>query len=265
MTQARRKAALAGLAALVVAAQTLNLPKQEALDHWRQEPPLVLQRDLHHVQGIDVEGNYLWVSSVDAKAGKGYLTKLDLATGRLLAQVEVQEGAHIHPGGITLDGDSLWIPVAEYDRDGPTSVQRRDKQTLALESSFDVKDHIGCIAAAEGFLVGGSWSSRTIYSWSKDGRERFRRANPHPTAWQDLKMDGELLIGSGDLSNGRGVVEWVSLPSLELVRRIDAGRTERGVPFTHEGMTWRGGVLFLLPEDAPSRLFRFTPPQTHTR
>ena len=46
----------------------------------------LVEPDLHHVQGIDIEGETLWVSSVDAKAGKGYLSKIALRSGRLLAQ-----------------------------------------------------------------------------------------------------------------------------------------------------------------------------------
>jgi hypothetical protein len=32
------------------------------------------------------------------------------------------------------------------------------------------------------------------------------------------------------------------------------------VSYTHEGMAIRDGVLYLLPEDEPSRLFRFKLP-----
>ncbi|MBL8233958.1 MAG: hypothetical protein JNL98_36015, partial [Bryobacterales bacterium] len=120
--------------------------EDQKLSDWKAGAVVTLRTDVHHVQGIDIEGRTLWVSSVDAKAKKGYLSKFSLPDGALLAQVEVQEGARIHPGGVALDGGSIWIPVAEYDRDGPTSVQRRNKRTLALESSFEVPDHIGCIA-----------------------------------------------------------------------------------------------------------------------
>lgn len=231
----------------------------ETLDAWRLHSTTTLQADLHHVQGIDIKGNRLWVSSVDARAGKGYLSLLDRRSGKLLAQVEVQQGKRIHPGGLTLDGDSVWIPVAEYDRDGPTNIERRNKQTLAWEASFEVNDHIGCIAAGRDFLIGGSWGSRTIYRWSKDGQQQDRRTNLQPTEYQDLKMDGALLMGSGNRSRTAGSIEWLDPVSLALRRRIATGVTDRKLPFTHEGMTYRRGVLYLLPEDAPSRLFEFHP------
>ena len=229
----------------------------ERIESWRELEIIAIPPDLHHVQGIDIEGNTLWVSSVDANAGKGFLSKIEIPSGRLLAQVEVQQGKRIHPGGITLDGDSIWIPVAEYDRDGPTSIERRNKNTLALESSFEVNDHIGCIAAGKTFLIGGSWSSRTLYQWTKSGQQLLRAPNPITTSWQDLKMDGSLLIGSGQITREQGAVEWVTIPDFKLVRRVSTGATDRNLSYAHEGMTYRNGKLYFLPEDTPSRLFTF--------
>ena len=124
------------------------------------------------MRGIDVERGVLWVSSVDAATRVGYLSRLALPSGRLLNQVQVQDGQRFHPGGLTLDGDSIWVPVAEYDRDGPTTIERRDKRTLALISRFAVNDHIGCLAAGKDGLVGGNWDGR-LYLLPEDGRSRL--------------------------------------------------------------------------------------------
>lgn len=240
----------------------------EPLSQWAQESVVTLGADLHHVQGIDLEDGNLWVSSVDAKANKGHLSLLDARTGKLLKQVEVQEGRRIHAGGLQLDGDSVWLPVAEYDRDGPTTVQRRNKNTLKLESEFEVDDHIGCVAVGANRLMGGNWDSRIVYTWSKDGRELARKPSPSGANFQELKLDGALLIGSGNLSREAGAIEWWDPKEWNIVRRITTGKTDRGVPFTHEGMTWHRGRLYLLPEDAPSRLFVFVPskrPQRSTK
>ena len=216
-----------------------------------------LQATLHHVQGIDTDGDYLWVSSVWKAEKKGFLTKFELATGKLIAQVEVQDGAKIHPGGIALHNGSIWIPVAEYDRDGPTSMQRRDSRTLALLSSFNVNDHIGCVAAAKDGLVGGNWDSRTLYRWTYAGVETGRTANPRANAYQDLKFVDGRLVGSGlDAAQRAGGIEWLDPANgYALVRRLDAGATDRGLALTNEGMTIHKGKLYLLPEDDPSRLF----------
>ena len=228
------------------------------LDGWKALPIIELLADLHHVQGIDVERGLLWVSSVDAPARVGYLSRFDLRTGRLLNQVRVEEGQRFHPGGLTLDGDSIWVPVAEYDRDGPTSIQRRDKRTLALRTSFTVNDHIGCIAAGKDGLVGGNWDSRILYRWSREGREISRTPNPGTTSYQDLKIVDGLLLGSGNQSKTEGAVEWLDPKDYLVKKRVMAGQTSRGVTYTHEGMTYREGRLYLLPEDGRSRLFVFS-------
>jgi hypothetical protein len=225
--------------------------------NWKQTAVLPLKGTLHHVQGIDVDGDKLWVSSVDRRSGKGWLTRFALPAGNLEAQVEVQQGKRIHPGGIALDGQWVWVPVAEYDRDGPTSIERRDRDTLALMASFEVQDHIGCIAAEKGGLIGGNWDSRILYRWSREGKEQSRTPNPTRTAYQDIKRVGEWLLASGNTSREAGAIEFLDPKTLAVGRRITAGKTDRGVSFTNEGMTMRGGRLYLLPEDDPSRLFVF--------
>jgi hypothetical protein len=249
-----KSAVLVSVCALL--AQTVP---DEALERWQALSPVPLHAALHHVQGIDVEEGVVWVSSVDAKTRKGYLSRFEAATGRLLKQVEVQEGDRFHPGGISLDGDSIWVPVAEYRRDSSAMIQRRDKRTLELRGQFAVADHVGCLAAGADTLVGGTWESRIFYTWSKDGRQLAKRPNPRTTSYQDLKIDGTRLVASGTASKDQGAVEWLRLDDLGLVRRVVAGKTDRGVRLMQEGMTWRGGRLYLLPEDDPARLFEFRP------
>jgi hypothetical protein len=137
-------------------------------------------------------------------------------------------------------------------------VQRRSRRTLQLESEFEVQDHIGALAITPEGLLGANWDGRDFYVWNRQGRQLRKFTNPHPVAIQDIKLvEGQLVIG-GLLMEGRSrVIDWLEWPSLKLVRRISAGKTDRGVSFTNEGMTIRDGKLWLLPEDAPSRLFGF--------
>jgi hypothetical protein len=102
---------------------------------------------MDHVQGIDVEGDRLWVSWVDRTNKTGHVGEFELSSGKLLRSVEVHKGDRYHPGGIALEGDSLWLPVAEYKPNSSSFIQRRNKHTLALEAEFEVADHIGCVAA----------------------------------------------------------------------------------------------------------------------
>ena len=62
-------------------------------------------------------------------------------------------------------------------------------------------------------------------------------------------------MGGGVRSREEGAIDWLDPATLTLARRITAGRTGRGVLYTNEGMAIRGGKLYLLPEDGPSRLF----------
>ena len=216
---------------------------------------IVLQGPLHHVQGIDVEAEFVWVSSVDRVQKKGFLYRLNRHTGKLINMVEVQDGDKFHPGGITLDGENLWVPVAEYRRNSTSVIQLRDKRTLRLLRQFEVSDHIGCIAASKNRLYGGNWDTLEIYEWDKKGKQTSKRSNPTGTRFQDLKLIEDRLIGGGLRGKGQGAVDYLNPKSLELMRRIEVQTTDRGTVFTNEGMTMRGGRYYLLPEDDPSRLF----------
>jgi hypothetical protein len=218
-----------------------------------------LKGTTHHVQGIDLdaEGTRLWVTSVDRAAKKGYLHEFSLPSGELRRTVEVGVGERFHPGGIALDGESLWIPVAEYRRDSSATIQRRNARTLELEGQFEVADHIGCVAAGAEGLIGGNWDSRIFYVWDRSGKLLRKVENPTPNGYQDLKFAGGQLVGGGLLPGKVGAIDWMEWPSLKLVKRMEAGKTSRDVPFTNEGMAVRGDRLWLLPEDGPSRLFEF--------
>jgi beta-lactamase class A len=220
------------------------------------EKVIELHAEMDHPQGIEVEGDRLWVTWVDRKNKAGYLGEFDLSSGKLLRSVPIHKGERYHPGGVAGDGGSLWLPVAEYKPNSSSMIQRRGKKTLELESEFEVPDHIGCVAAAEGVVYGGNWDSRQIYSWDRAGHLLAKRDNPTGNSFQDLKAAGGKLVGSGLRADG-GAIDWLDPRELRLAKRILAGKTNRGVTLTQEGMAISGGRLYLLPEDSPSRLFVF--------
>jgi len=210
---------------------------------------LLLQGETHHVQGVVVDDARVWVTSVDRTTRKGFLYEYDRATGQRLRELEIQNGAAYHPGGFDTDDTSLWIPVAEYKPIGRTVIQRRSKDTLAVISSFEVEDHIGCLTIHAGGLIGGNWDARKIYEWGLDGKQIRVRANPNAARYQELKYRYGALIGSGP-----GMVQWLDPETLQPLQQLPLGATDRGVPLTQEGMDARDGKLYLLPEDGPSRL-----------
>lgn len=219
-----------------------------------------LEGDTHHVQGIAVDEGRLFVTSVDRAARKGFLSEYDLTSGRLLRCIEIQQGDLFHPGGFDVDDTSLWIPVAEYRPNSRAVIQRRSRQTLQLLSSFPIPDHIGALAVAESTLTLANWDSRAFYTCSFDGKILQKRPNPNPTSYQDIKFRYGTLIASGLYPKPRkgGAVEWLDPETLTPLQSIPFGLTDRGTAFTHEGMDLRDNLLYLLPEDSPSRLFVFS-------
>lgn len=223
------------------------------------EKIMPLEGNTHHVQGILVDGSSLYLTAVDRENRKGYLFEYSIATGKQLRSVEIQEGERFHPGGFDANATSFWIPVAEYRRNSSAVIQKRNRKTLALESSFVVKDHIGCVAVAKNQLYAGNWDARQVYEFTFDGREIRRRDNPSQVRFQDMKFRKSRLIGSG-LTAGPGVVEFLHPDTLASLFRLEFGKTDRGVVYTHEGMDFDGERLYFVSEDAPSRLFIFRIP-----
>ncbi len=223
---------------------------------------IALEGDTHHVQGIVVDGpNRLWVTSVDRPSRKGFLFEYELHSGKRLRAIEIQDGDRYHPGGLDATEDSLWIPVAEYRRTSSAVIQKRNKKTLALEATFNVNDHIGCIAVAKGRLYGGNWDSRQIYEWTFDGRQLAKRDRTSQVSYQDIKYRARTIVASGLRTNGTGAVDFLDPKNLKIKRTLDFAKTDRDVLYTHEGMDLRNGLIYFLPEDAPSRLFVFRLPK----
>ena len=214
-----------------------------------------LQAELGHVQGIATDGRRLWVTDVHRDTKTGTLSLFTLTSGDHLRTQEIQEGERYHPGGIVLDAVSIWVPVAEYTRQGKSNILRLDKDDFHLLSRFSVDDHIGCLALDGDRLIGGNWDSRIFYWWDLAGHELDHKSNPSLNRCQEIQIDRDFLVGSGLVGQGEGVIEWMDTKSLNVVRRLHCGKTDRGNEYTREGMTLFDGKLYLLPEDGHSRLF----------
>jgi hypothetical protein len=235
----------------------LGFSQADLIPGWNLSRTMELKGATHHVQGIDFDAHTLWVTSVDRERRKGFLQKFSMDSGALLQTMEVQEDERYHPGGVAADGNSLWLPVAEYRAHSSSVIQRRDRNTLKLMFQFPVSDHIGCVAVTPEYLIGGNWDSETFYLWDHTGK--LIRTIPSGTrnAYQDLKFEPPYLVASGRLADGTGAIDWLSLPSFALSQRTTAGKTDREASLTREGMAIRKDQLLLLPEDEPSRLFVF--------
>jgi hypothetical protein len=226
---------------------------------------LPLEGELFHVQGLDVAGRHIWVTSVDLANQKGYLHQFDRATGRLLRRLDVTDGARFHPGGISVSGGSIWVPVAEMKPDSSTTLLEIDAATLAVRRKIQVADHLGCVAASGQRLVAGNWNSRLLYVFdlASTAPPRVVRS-PSSTQYQDMKfVDGQLVAG-GSRTLWSGTVDWIDVASMQITRRLRTGPVGvarplgRGGAYSGEGMAVEGRDLYFLAEDGPSRVHRFT-------
>lgn len=246
---------------LVLATLAFSCTAQNAPEALTPVRILELRSKTAHVQGIDTDGVHLWLTSVDKTTRKGYLEEFAVADGRLERKVELQDGDRFHPGGISADMDSIWLPVAEYRAASAAVIQRRNKTTLALESQFRVPDHIGCVAVTPQLVIGGNWDSREFYIWDHQGKLIRKVASTSGNSYQDIKVRDGQLVASGLLSGRRAAVDWLDASSMTLIHRLLLGNTDRSEPLTREGMTMFENRLWLLPEDGDSRLFVFDLPK----
>lgn len=225
---------------------------------------LQLDGELFHVQGLELERTRIWVTSVDEANRKAYLHEFDRRSGKALRRLELTDGARYHPGGISLSGRSIWVPVAEYRARSSAILVEVDADSLKVRRRIPVADHLGFVAASGRTLVAGNWDGRLLYVFdlSKSAPPRVV-PNPSTTRHQDMKFVGNQLVAGGAITPWSGAVDWIDWPSMKVTRTLRAGAIGpirpigRGGPYTGEGMAIEGRDLYLVPEDGPSRMFHF--------
>jgi hypothetical protein len=206
----------------------------------------------YHVQGLAVTSDAYYVTSVDREAEQGWLFQVDRDSLSVQTKKELTKGALIHPGGIQMDGNYLWIPNAEYDEDGPTEILQLDPKTLEKVGSFSVDDHIGLVASdGSDRLYGANWDSLNFYVWDWDGNLIEKVDGPTRVKYQDCEFFDPLLICGGQKSRKRGAIDFIDPETWTRVDGIAVGETGVGHSLAHEGLSLLGETVYLLPEDAP--------------
>ena len=197
--------------------------------------------------------DFYFITSVDKDSGRGRLFKVDRNTLFLIEEKELTKGALIHPGGIEMDETYLWIPNAEYDRDGPSEILAIDPHSLEVLITFSVDDHISLIASnGTNRLYGTNWDTVNFYVWDWDGNLIEIVANPTDMAYQDCEFSDPYLICGGTKNGGDfGAIDYIDPETWNLVYRIEVGTTILGHRLTREGLSLFGDEVFLLPEDGP--------------
>src|SRR6056297_1731380 len=90
-----------------------------------------------HVQGITVHGDSFFLSSVDTHNSKGMLFKIDFNDLRLIKNISLcNTPLQYHVGGITMFGDHILAPLAEYGRGGQSVILRLYSETLNEADRF---------------------------------------------------------------------------------------------------------------------------------
>lgn len=263
------KAKRAGLVAFLLLASGLTVgaaPDREngPIEQARLVRAMPLQGELFHVQGLELEATRVWVTSIDRKNRKAFLHLFDRASGTFLRRIELTDGARYHPGGISISGRSLWVPVAEMRPRSTSVLLEIDTESLQVLRRIEVNDHLGCVAVTGGTLVAGNWDSCQFHIIDLADPSRLRTVtNPSRTAFQDIKFVGNQLVAAGTRSLWSGTLDWIDWPGLKVTRSLRSGAVGpvrpfgRGGAYTSEGMAIEGRDLYVVPEDGPSRLFHF--------
>lgn len=212
-----------------------------------------LRFETYHVQGLTASSEYYYVSSVDRNAGEAWLFSIDRATMELRSSTNLTENRFIHPGGISM-GSHLWIPNAEYDRDGPSVIVGVDPKSLEERVRFSVNDHISLVVEGdEGTLYGTNWDSRHFYVWDATGKFIDRVQNPTGAAYQDCYYQAPYLVCGGYVPFGfSAMIDVIDPVTWSHIDRIPVGRTSSGSYLTREGLYLESGRLYVLPEDGPN-------------
>jgi len=220
----------------------------------RQVP---LKFSTYHVQGLEVTEKFYFVTSVQTKQSRWWLFKIDRQNAGLISKVELTDGKLIHPGGLQYNGRYLWIPNAEYKRQSRSIIYGVDPDTLRIDTSFAVDDHIGAVASdGKKFLYGVNWDALQFYTWDIDGSLINKIDSPTSMAYQDIKYFAGKLLCSGHKDNICGV-DIIDPQIWTLIKRIDLPKDKWKSNLTREGMAFDWDLYFL-PDDGPdSRILIF--------
>ena len=262
---------------------------------WTLSGETALQFDTFHPQGLHKVNELYFMSSVEIIArtqaqasepggrtvgeGVGHLFTFNSA-GELHHDLPLGEDSIYHPGGIDFDGESLWIPVAEYRPDSAAIIYRVNPNNYSVEEQMRVDDHIGAVIVdrASKRLYGYSWGARKIYAWDLDDAmnpiagSRVVSVNPaYYVDYQDCQSIAPAFALCSGLSSYRnplgqsialGGVELVDLaqlrPRLQFPVNLYSDG-ERTAVMTQNPMyvelTSQGLMFMFVPEDSSSRAY----------
>ena len=148
-----------------------SLSKVDRNTAWDLASRTHLDFDTFHPQGFALVGDRIFMSSVeiieppvkypspvdgyDRTTGRGVGHVFVMTReGELIKDIVVGEGTMYHPGGIDFDGESVWVPAAEYRPNSRSIVYRIDPRILKVRAGdtlrmFAAPDDSGEAAGTE--------------------------------------------------------------------------------------------------------------------
>lgn len=177
-------------------AKTEELSKQlqsiSSSTQWELMDIVPLSFKTHHTQGMLKIGETFFLTAVqvtrppkykgkgdertiqDEGAGIGYLFHFD-KKGNLLKQIELHEGAAIHPGGMDYDGEYIWIPITKYYPHSESIIVRVNPTTYKVEKMATIDDSVGAIIhdTDNHTLIGMNWDARDFLYWPLNERKEI--------------------------------------------------------------------------------------------
>ena len=232
-----------------------------AAESWKIDHPT------HHVQGLCVDANFFWISSVDKQQREGWIYRVDRKSLIVVGQRKLVAGTQYHPGGMQLRDGEIWVPLAEYRPLSSATVLCLDAMTLETKASFEASDHLGAVAIdSRGNIFAANWNAKRIYVFDKTGKQLEPFENPTGVAFQDMHALDHFLFAAGTTRLEPGptaVIDVIDLDSKRARHRylLRGHPAAKEVSFCREGFAMFGTDLFLLPEDGPNtRVYRFALP-----
>jgi hypothetical protein len=252
---------------------------------------LELDFDVFHPQGLAYDRGRFFLATVEVVEppeklengnftpgkGRGHLLVFN-TFGELLEDLPLGRKDRYHPGGISSDGDRLWIPVAEYRPNSFTTVYTMDLKSLKIRRAFEVADHLSVVAADPDrrLLYAYSWDSQERYAFSFTGRlVKKQRVENGWVAYQGAVVlpDGKLLTSGirkhqvlveGKLVEARlgGLSVETAAGRLSMTHPVPL-LSSRGNLLTRNAFTMvleEGGPRFyFLPDDGEADLLTYAP------
>lgn len=231
-----------------------------------------------HTQGMALDENYLYLSCCELIRKKGFIYRVKRDeiekgvsnTELKYERIELTIGEQYHPSGMDINGEFLWVALAEYHPAPARSTFiciDRDRFREIKEKRFELNDHIGALSATRNWIIALNWNARDFYILDYSGKILTRGKNPGKVAYQDCKNNNDhSIICSGTISSilPKGYIDVIEIPDIKpsswkLRKRTIAYRAEgKIIPLTREAMAIEDKKIYFIPTDFPELwLYRF--------